>query len=184
MKYFTPKRYLRLGNLKNERAFLAAQADWERAIAGYTAHLRRIRASLPISLVRLVDSVYLHDARVLGIWQGPRSRFTVTLQPESDPSRLAILAYSLIEPARFNHGALPADVQSEPVTWLYDELDVDRSSLRQAKNRGRIARHDILLSNGWEIGLRFRKVKVSHPAAVLPTWHAGAAAAVGVARSA
>ena len=65
MKYFTPERYLRLGNLTDKQAFLAAQRDWEQAVDGYKGQLRRIRKKLPAGLARLLDSVYLHDARVL-----------------------------------------------------------------------------------------------------------------------
>jgi hypothetical protein len=127
MKYFTSKRYVCLGNMKDERTFLSGQAGWEHAVEAYQAQLRRIRPSLPAGLGRLIDSVYLHDARVLDMWQGRRSRFTITLQPESDLSRLVVLAYSLIEPARFDFAALPSEVHSKPVAWLYDELDVEQS---------------------------------------------------------
>jgi hypothetical protein len=34
MNYLTPERYLRLGNLDDERAFLDAQQQWEDALAG------------------------------------------------------------------------------------------------------------------------------------------------------
>jgi hypothetical protein len=75
MKYFTPERYLRLANLTDEQAFLAAQRDWEQAVDGYKDQLRRIRKKLPTGLARLVDSVYLHDARVLDMWQGRPQSF-------------------------------------------------------------------------------------------------------------
>src|SRR5262249_18466521 len=114
MRYFTPARYLRLGNLEDERAFLAAQEDWERAIAGYKAHLQRIRDQLPAGLRRLVETVYLHDARVLDVHQGKRSRFTITLQPESTPSQRVVLVYSLVEPPEIDHAALPESARSEP----------------------------------------------------------------------
>src|SRR5438132_2699130 len=45
-------------------------------------------------------------------------------------------------------------------------------------------RHNILLSNGWEITLRFRNVSVTRPVALLPGASDEAAGRVGVARSA
>src|SRR5438067_9626706 len=39
MTYFTPERYLRLGNLSDEQAFLAAHEAWEQAVQGYKDHL-------------------------------------------------------------------------------------------------------------------------------------------------
>jgi hypothetical protein len=159
MKYFTPERYLRLGNLNDEQAFLAAQEDWERAVAGYKDQLQRVRPGLPSRLGHLVDSIYLHDARVLDMWEGKRTRFNITLHPESDPSRLVVLAYSLEEPVSIEAGVLPAESCSEPVAWLYDELNVESGRLT----------HNILLSNGWEVRLRFRQVTVSRPLPLIPT---------------
>src|SRR5262245_28787525 len=98
MQFFTPERYLRLGNLDDRQAFLSANEDWEKAVQGYQAHLERIRGKLPARLRQLVQSVALHDARVLDMWQGQRSKYSITLLPESDPSRLVVLAYSLEEP--------------------------------------------------------------------------------------
>jgi hypothetical protein len=112
MKYFTPTRYQRLGNLGDEKAFLTALRDWERAISRYKGRLQRIRDDLPSNLRRLIESVYLHDARVLGMCQGQVSRFTITLQPETTPGQLVVLAYSLVEPPRIERAAL-ADLCNE-----------------------------------------------------------------------
>jgi hypothetical protein len=162
MKFFTPERYSRLGRLDDERSFLDAQEDWERALQGYQEHLRGIRETIPPSLRRLTESVYLHDARVLDMWQGQVSRCTITLQPESTPSQLVVLAYSLVEAPVVQKEVLPAESRSEPVTWLYDELHVESAD-------GSTFTHDILLSNGWEVRLRFRNVTVTRPQALLPT---------------
>jgi hypothetical protein len=102
--------------------------------------------------------VYLHDARVLNIHEGSRSRFTITLHPESTPERLAILSYTLTEPPRVTQDVLPDDRRREPTAWLYDELAVEEGHFR----------HDILLSNGWEVSLRFRAASVTQPRALLP----------------
>jgi hypothetical protein len=175
MKYFTPERYLRLGNLDDRKAFLAAHADWERALSKYQARLRQIRTRLPAGLRRLLQSVYLHDARVLGMWLAGRQRFTISLQPESDPSRLVVFAYSLVGLPRVDPAALPAFACSTPVTWLYDEADIARPAGGNGANarQRRIFRHNILLSNGWEIGLRFHRVTVTRPVALIPAGPGG-----------
>jgi hypothetical protein len=172
MKYFTPERYLRLGNLQDEASFLAAHRDWERALARYRQHLGKIQDHVPAGLRRLIESVYLHDARVLDIWQGTVSRFTITLQPESDPARLVVLSYSLVAPPSVKRAVLPAEACSEPPAWLYDELDL----VKPAGNGGRgnpkglagAFVHEILLSNGWEIHLRFRDATVTRPVPLIP----------------
>src|SRR5260370_9569140 len=128
MKFFTPARYLRLGDLANRSAFLAAQRDWESAIADYRQHLSRIRGELPVGLRRLVETVYLHDARVLDMWWGGKTRFTITLQPQSDPSRLVVLVYSLIAQPAVKPETLPEEARSAPAAWLYDELFVASES--------------------------------------------------------
>jgi hypothetical protein len=169
MKHFTPERYARLGNLISESAFLAAQDDWERAIALYKEQLRRIQHHLPASLQRMLESVYLHDAKVLDMWQGQVSRFTITLQPESTPEQLVVLAYSLTEPPLIERTVLPDALCSDAITWLYDELDVEKGKKQQTTDRRPAIVHDILLSNGWEIRLRFRDVAVTRPIAVIPS---------------
>jgi hypothetical protein len=160
MKYFTPERYLRLGNLEDESAFLAAHDEWERAIADYKEHLQSIRARLPAGLRRLVETVYLHDARVVDMLLGARNRLTITLQPESLPTHRIVLAYSLLEPPTILGEALPESVRSEPLEWLYDELDVEQGEPADGRP---IISHDILLSNGSEVKLRFRTVSVTRP---------------------
>src|SRR5947209_1257367 len=139
MKYFTPERYLRLGDLDHEAVFRAAQQEWEQTLARYQRHLQHIRSVLPAGLRRLLESVYLHDARVLDIWQGSVRRCTITLQPESDRARLVVLSYSLVEPPSLQQGVLPAAVRSEPVAWLYDELAVLKSASNGARRKEKAA---------------------------------------------
>jgi hypothetical protein len=181
MKFFTPERYLRLGNLDGEEAFLTAQEAWEQALAGYREQLRRVRKSLPRGLRALVESVYLHDARVLAMHQTEKD-FFITLQPPSDPERLAVLAYSLVEAPAIKRDVLPPERRREPVEWLYDELDLDPPQRRRAPPpAGKPpVRHNILLSNGWEVVLRFRSARVMRPLRVIPAASApGARPAVG-----
>ena len=170
MKHFTPERYLALGNLDDERAFQAAQEAWERALSDYRDQVQRIRKQLPRGLRSLVESVYLHDAQVLAMHQIEED-FVVTLQPPSDPERLAVLGYSLVEEPIIEQNVLPPERRREPIQWLYDELDLDRPEgprgLPNPAGRPTI-RHNILLSNGWEVILRFRSAWVKRPLRVIP----------------
>jgi hypothetical protein len=165
MKYFTPDRYSRLATLNDKRAFLAAHEEWERAIADYQAHRQRIRHLLPGALRRLVESVALHDARVVDMYQARRV-LTFVLQPESLPSCRIVLAYSLVEPPVIRKDVIPQELRSEPVEWLYDEISVARASRNGAQ---RSFFHDVLLSNGWELHLHFRSVRVTRRQPLLTT---------------
>jgi hypothetical protein len=174
MRYFTPERLVRLGNLDDRDAFLAAHEDWERAVGEYQEQLRQIGPELPPGLRQLTGAVYLHDARVLDMWWGGRSQFTITLHPESDPSRLVVLSYSLSAPPEVKGGVLPESILSQPVAWLYDELD----------HAGDRFTHDILLSDGREIRLHFRTVTVKRPVPLVPAGATGPALSAPVRDSA
>jgi hypothetical protein len=170
MKFFTAQRYLSLGNLEDESKFLAAQQQWGEALAGYGAQLQRIRKHLPRSLWRLAQSVYLHDARVLTIHQNDEV-FVITLQPVSVPSHLVVIGYDLVEEPLIEQNVLPPERCREPIEWLYDELDLDRPEGPRglaAPDGKPTMRHDILLSNGWEVRLRFRSAWVKRPLRVIP----------------
>jgi hypothetical protein len=170
MKYLTPERYLRLDNLSNEQAFLAAQQQWEEALTSYQEQLQRIWKQLPRALQKLLKSVYLHDSRVLTMHQIDQE-FFITLQPPSDPGRLVVLGYSLVEEPSVEQDVLPQDRRREPIEWLYDELDLDRPEgprgLPPSSDKPTM-RHNILLSNGWEVTLRFRSIWVKRPIRVIP----------------
>ncbi|MCI0458622.1 MAG: DUF4085 family protein [Gemmataceae bacterium] len=163
MKHFTPERYLRLRSLDDRATFLAAHEEWERALQMYHEQLQRVRDELPTDLQQLVATVYLHDARVLDMWWGGRSQFGITLHPESDPARLVVLTYSLVERPTVTPDLLPEAVRSEPVAWLYDELDFAKDGFT----------HNILLSDGREVELHFRTVTVKRPVPLVPAMRAG-----------
>jgi hypothetical protein len=171
MKYFTPARYLAFDNHDDEKAFLAAHEEWEAAIAAYGAHLNTIKPKLQPKLRKLIERVYLHDARVLSMTQREND-FVVTLQPATLPDRLVVLLYSLVEEPQIQTGMLPPDRCREPIEWLYDELDLDRPEgprgLPAAESAKPTFRHNVLLSNGWEVSLRFRWVGVNMPLRVIP----------------
>jgi hypothetical protein len=165
MKHFTPERYLRFESLDDREAFLAAQDEWEKALTAYREQLQRIRKELPPhnrslrGFVLSVHSVYLHDARVLAMYRSEED-FVITLQPPSDPDRLTVLSYKLVGEPSIGQDVLPPERCREQIEWLYDELDLDGPEPT--------LRHNILLSNGWEVTLRFRWARVKRPLRVIP----------------
>src|SRR5262249_36305075 len=124
---------------------------------------------LPRGLRKIVGSVYLHDARVLSMHQD--EWFVITLQPMSDPERLVTLSYELVEEPEVLQGLLPPERRREPVEWLYAELDLDRPEGPRGlpgPSSPPTFRHNILLSNGWEVVLRFRSAGAHRPVRVFP----------------
>jgi hypothetical protein len=164
LKYFLPELLVRLQDRSDEHRFLAALDEWERALAKYQEQLTQIRGALPDTLPRLLDTVALHDARVLDMWWGGRSQCTITLLPEADPSHLVVLTYSLAGPPDIHPDVLPEAVRSRPVAWLYDELVF----ADEVHSEGPEFVHSILLSDGREIRLRFRGVTVERPVPLVP----------------
>jgi hypothetical protein len=171
MNYFTTERYLSLGNLLDKEGFLSSLQEWEDAIAAYKEHLAQIQKKLPRSLVSLNKTVYLHDARVLSMHQD-EDRFEITVQPVSTPGQLVVLFYRLVEDPVIKQGVLPPDRRREPIEWLYDEIDLDRPQSPQGLTNDAIGkptyRHNILLSNGWEVVVRFNSCAVQRPIRVIP----------------
>jgi hypothetical protein len=187
MKYFTRERLRDFGNTDDEAAFLTGLQEWEEAGAAYRTHLEAIRGQLPRDLKqRLVNKVSLHDARVLSMYHD-KDRFGIVLQPESDPQRLVILSYATIGEPEIKPDGLFEEQRSEPLAWLYDELDLNGAEGPRGLHPPRSKptfRHSILLSNGWEIELRFRTVSVSRPRRIFPIVTDGWATAPHVSRSA
>jgi len=168
VNHFTPERLVRLQDRSDERKFLAALDEWEHALASYQEQLTRIRSELPGDLPQLLDTVSLHDARVLDMWWGGRSQCTITLHTEADPARLVVLTYSLAGPPEVHPDVLPEAVRSRPVSWLYDELDFAGAG----QPGGPAFVHSILLSDGREVRLLFRNVTVKRPVPLVPDVHA------------
>jgi len=108
VNYFTSERLVRLQDRADEHSFLTALNDWENALKAYNDQFERIRGQLPGDMRKLIEAVSLHDARVLDMWWGGRTQFTVTLHPESDPLRLVVLNYSLVEPPTVEGNVLPS----------------------------------------------------------------------------
>ncbi len=159
MKFFTPE--LHMAFYTDDRAeFLATHERWEDANVRYLAHVEAIRPKLP-QIFRLYEQVLLHDAHVTSMHRDGE-RFVLTLEPELDTVHLVVLDYSLLGEPRIQTVLPPGECSPYP-QYLYDELDLD-----EPDGQTPTFRHDILLSNGWEVSLRFRCVEVSMPQRLLP----------------
>jgi hypothetical protein len=173
MQYFTPELFGRLQDLKDHDALQA----WDRAAESYASALRKVLPSFPPSVRKLAGKYILHDAEVLFITRS-RDNLSITLQPELEGGHLLILSYTLVGEPQFNPAAIPEKYRTEYAAWLYDELSRGKPVPRRPPRRkaGAAARngrspvycHDILLSNGWELFLRFRQVKITRPQRLLP----------------
>jgi hypothetical protein len=172
MKYFTPQRFLRLQDVRDD----AAIAEWERAVREYASSLAGVLPQLPPPLRRLLKEPPLHDADVLSMTQW-KDTLSLTLRPELCDEVL-VLAYTLVEKPTIHRAALPREHCTEDVTWLYDELGVElvqgqptwltAADRVRGDGRATVWTHAVLLSNGWEVRLRFRKFKWSRPETFLP----------------
>jgi hypothetical protein len=161
MKYFTPERIARYGS-EDSATWHAAEADWEEAGDRYVAYLDTVRPQFTPGLRKIDDSYYLHDAEIRGMGQDGRS-FVIVLQLDTPPYSLLTFTYDLVDEPAIDREALPADYRctGARVDWQYDEMERvpgDPATWRQS----------ILLSNGWEVRLHFRDVRVQEARALLP----------------
>ena len=173
MKYFTPELFVKLQNCESPAEFRAVNALWELAALQYGNHLQELAPRLEGALRRFVSHGSLHDARVLDIGSTER-RVTLVVQEQLAP-RLLSLTYSLVDAAVIDRNAFPGEHRTPHALWLYDELEVDQEMLFNPKLRMQekatavagsavceewkpIFRHSILLSNGWEVRLRFHRL--------------------------
>jgi hypothetical protein len=165
MKYFTPHRYVQFQKIADETAFYAAHEEWDRALEDYGEHLRKIESFLPRSVQHFRKEFCPHDADVLAIYRSDRT-LTITLQLDFPKGVVLILTYSLVDEPEINRSALPEEHCSPRPLWLYEEFDIAQPV---GSDQGHaVYVQDILLSNGWEIRLRFRKLSVSKREAVFP----------------
>lgn len=160
MKYFTPELYIRLQE-RNPDAMDAADAAWDDAAQRYDNYLQTILPRLPPAVRQLLDGYYLHDAEVLSAGrQG--DAFVILLQLDVPPNDLLSLTYTLTAEPQIDRLALPAEHRSPRMTWQYEELEVCGSG------ETRHYRHAILFSNGWEIQLPFRDVRLATVQPIYP----------------
>jgi hypothetical protein len=172
MKYFTPKLFVRLQDVRDETAI----HDWERAARKYASALSNVLQHLPRDMRQLLKKWPLHDADVLSMTR-LKDTLAITLRPEMS-SELLVLSYALVEAPTFDRGAIPREHCTEQVLWIYDELGFELVSAPptwltardRARGDGRatVCTQRILLSNGWEVRLKFRKFKLFRPETFLP----------------
>jgi hypothetical protein len=162
MKYFTPDLIAR-GQSDDSRVLDEVEALWDERCQRYNTHLTSLRDELCPGLRHIEANYYLHDARVRSMGRRDGT-FVIVLQLDTPPHSLLTFCYELVEPLRIDRDILPKSIRSgeDSADWLYDEIEKvpgEPPTWRQA----------ILLSNGWEIGIHFRDVKVEKMQAVLPT---------------
>jgi hypothetical protein len=189
MKFFTPELFIKLQECDSPGELRAVNQEWERAVKQYGNRLQEI-TSHNEELRRFVKGGSLHDARVLDI--GTTERRIMLVVQEEFVRALLVLTYSLVEAPVIERNAFPEQHRTPHALWLYDELEVDPEMVFHAKRRiqkkatavsasdvGKeewkpIFLHSILLSNGWEIRLRFhrlaetRTTSLLHPDRTLP----------------
>jgi hypothetical protein len=145
MRYFTPELYVR-GQSEDASVLDEVERAWEDNLQRYAAHLRGIRPELPAGLVELLDRFDLHDADLLGLG---RREMTLIAVVQPDPAiATLLLTYTLTGEPFLDRDALPAQLRSRQAQWLYDEVDLVRGEAPQFEQ-------SILLSNGWEVRVRF-----------------------------
>src|SRR5215469_602785 len=117
---------------------------------------------MPSGLRHLDESFYLHDAVDCDMGRQPNS-FVLTLQLDTPPHSLLTIAYDLVEEATINHAALPMELRfgGQSVLWQYDEIE-------RVSGEPPTWKHSILFSNGWEVQLHFREVRVQELQSLIP----------------
>jgi hypothetical protein len=161
MKFFTPE-LIAMGRSKDHAVLNKQEELWDEACARYFARLDVLKPDLPAGLRKLVDSYYLHDAIVRGMGQSGNT-FIVLLQLDTPPQSLLTLTYDLIAEPTINQDALPLPYRARgsQVDWQHDEIEREECEIATWSQ-------SILLSNGWEVLLRFRDVAVQEAAALIP----------------
>lgn len=161
MKYFTPELIVAYGadapEIRKE-----AEANWEAACAQYNTALAALKSAFPSGLRYLEDRYALHDAVIRGMGRS-EATFVIVLQLDTPPQPLLTLIYDLVEEPIVQREVLPPEYRStgSHIDWQYDEIEKTAS---QPPNW----RQSILLSNGWEIVLHFRNIRVDEIQALIP----------------
>lgn len=172
MKFFTPELYVR-GQSSDPAVLDAHEREWDEACDRYAAYLETVRPEMPPGVRRIDESYYLHDARVRSIGRQGQS-LVMVLQLDTPPHTLLTFTFDLAGEYTINKAAVPEECRSpeSAVEWMYEEWekgadDPDVWLLR------------VLFSNGWEVRIPFRDVRVQEAEAVLPVPPDGSPAAPG-----
>lgn len=152
MNYFTPELYRRFSS-SNRADVVQAHDDWEHAIEAYRRHLEEVGPKMTANVRSLAETLCLHDADYLGMAVLPTpdaGKPLAVLLTRQNASRV-FLIYFLAEQPLTHQVDSDWPFSKEHVHWLYDEFDVDEAG-RQ--------RHEVLLSNGQIVTLRFHEMQV------------------------
>jgi hypothetical protein len=161
MKYFTPELYLRF-NSRDRQVVARAHDEWEEAVTQYRAHLRSIASKLTPPVLELATTLDLHDAALLGltwmplpvlgsVWGGAAESKSVVVLTAKKDATVDFLLYVMAAEPVIEEVKERWPYSKEGVHWLYDEYDVDAD--------GQL-RHEILLSNGRLIKLKFHAAQL------------------------
>jgi hypothetical protein len=161
MKYFTPELIAR-GQSDDCRILTEVEARWDELCDEYSAYLDTIKAEFPPGIRHIEDSYYLHDATILGIGRHDGA-LVMMLRLDPPPQSLLTFTYDLVEKPRIVPEALPECVRTKGtiIEWQYDEIE-------KVNGQPPTWHQSIRLSNGWEITLQYRDVKVKEMEALLP----------------
>jgi hypothetical protein len=170
MKYFTPELLVRFASEDDEVAD-RANDEWERAIKRYRRHYKKIEPHLPEPLRKFHADHCLHDADVFGPaklsasslpWNVPDVVIVAqnenTVRPE-DPHALLFLRYVVTEEPVVEIPLRAAYFHEAQPIWLYDEIDLVKPGVYS---------HEILLSNGRVVRLKFREFQLHVAPLVAP----------------
>jgi hypothetical protein len=161
MKHFTPELIVAYGS-DEPSVWKEAAAKWETACARYNASLATLKPAFPPGLRYLEENYSLHDAVIRGMGRRDGT-FVFVLQLDPPPQPLLTMTYDLVEEPIVKSDVLPPDFRSTAghIDWQYDEIE---KSSEQAPTW----QQSILLSNGWEIVLHFRDLRVEEIQALIP----------------
>jgi hypothetical protein len=153
MKYFTPELLHRYGS-SDPAVYRTAAEEWEGRCERYKAYIETAKAHMPAGLLDL-DRYLLHDAVVRAMGRKDDA-FVITVQLDAAPHTLLTFTYDLVAEPVIKRGVLPPEecTPDSHIEWQYDEVE-------EIEDRGAIWEHSILLSNGWELCIRFRDVEVT-----------------------
>lgn len=171
MKYFTPELIVAYGG-DDPAVWKQAAARWDTACDQYNTALASLKPAFPPGLRYLEDHYSLHDAVIRGMGRREGS-FLIMLQLDAPPQSLLTLTYDLVEEPIVTQDVLPAEYRSTSghIDWQYDEIE-------EASGQPPTWRQSILLSNGWEIVLHFRDLRVEEAEALIPAPRESAALAI------
>jgi hypothetical protein len=146
MKYFTPELLSRIASLDDDVS-VEAHHEWERAIVRSRRNWQKIKAAVPAEVQRFKNEhVCLHDAQLLSMARHGET-LVMVLEPEPPSQNAVLLTFTLDGEPVIDPKALPDYQESNFVTWMYEEFDLDRHKK---------CWFEVLLSNGWSVKLRFR----------------------------